>query len=92
MQSRAQELAPHRIRVNSIGLGAIQTPIDRSAWDTPEALQRLLGLIPDGRLVQPEDIGKSAVWLCSDDLDYVHGPTLFVAGGMTLYPDFARGG
>ena len=91
-QSRAHELAPPRMRVNSIGPGAIPTPIDRSAWDTPEALQRLLALIPDGRLGQPEDIGTSAVWLCSDDLDYVHGPTLFVAGGMTLYPDFARGG
>jgi glucose 1-dehydrogenase len=92
MQSLAQELAPHRIRVNSIGPGAIQTPINRSAWDTPEALQRLLALIPYGRIGQPEDIGKAAVWLCSDDADYVHGQTLFVDGGMTLYPEFARGG
>jgi len=92
MQSLAQELAPHRIRVNSIAPGAIQTPINRPAWETPEALQSLLRLIPYGRIGQPEDIGKAAVWLASDDADYVHGQTLFVDGGMTLYPEFARGG
>jgi len=92
MQSLAQEVAPHRIRVNSIGPGAIMTPINRAAWDTPEALASLLALIPWGRIGVPEDIGKAAVWLCSDDADYVHGQTLFVDGGMTLYPEFARGG
>jgi len=91
-QSLAQELAPHRIRVNAIGPGAIQTPINRLAWETPEALQRLLRLIPYGRIGKPEDIGKAAVWLSSDDADYVDGQTLFVDGGMTLYPEFARGG
>ncbi|MBI4636439.1 MAG: glucose 1-dehydrogenase [Candidatus Rokubacteria bacterium] len=92
MQSLAQELAPHRIRVNSIAPGAIQTPINRAAWETPEALVSLLGLIPYGRIGLPEDVGKAAVWLASDDSDYVHGHTLFVDGGMTLYPEFARGG
>ena len=92
MQSIAQELAPHRIRVNSIAPGAIQTPINRSAWDTPGALASLLTLIPYGRIGTPEDIGKVAVWLASDDADYVHGQTIFVDGGMTLYPEFARGG
>ena len=92
MQSLAQELAPHRVRVNSIGPGAIQTPINRPAWETPEALEALLRLIPYGRIGQPEDIGRAAVWLASDDSDYVHGQTLFVDGGMTLYPEFARGG
>lgn len=92
MQSLAQELAPHRIRVNSIAPGAIQTPINRAAWETPEALKALLTLIPYGRMGIPEDIGKAAVWLASDDSDYVHGQTLFVDGGMTLYPEFAKGG
>jgi len=92
MQSLAQELAPSRIRVNSIGPGAIQTPINRTAWDTPAALEALLRLIPYGRIGQPEDIGRAAVWLASDDSDYVHGQTLFVDGGMTLYPEFAHGG
>ena len=92
MQSVAQELAPHRIRVNSIAPGAIQTPINRAAWETPEALASLLTLIPYGRLGQPEDIGKAVAWLASDGADYVHGQTIFVDGGMTLYPEFARGG
>ena len=92
MQSVAQELAPHRIRVNSIAPGAIQTPINRAAWETPAALQSLLTLIPYGRIGVPEDIGQAAVWLASDAADYVHGQTIFVDGGMTLYPEFARGG
>jgi glucose 1-dehydrogenase len=92
MQSVAQELAPHRIRVNSIAPGAIQTPINRPAWDTPAALEALLALIPYGRIGMPEDIGRAAVWLASDAADYVHGQTLVVDGGMTLYPEFAHEG
>jgi glucose 1-dehydrogenase len=92
MQSVAQELAPHRIRVNSIAPGAIQTPINRAAWETPRALESLLTLIPYGRIGVPKDVGRTAVWLASDDADYVHGQTIFVDGGMTLYPEFARGG
>src|SRR2546421_12804698 len=92
MKSMAQELAPQKIRVNSIGPGAIKTPINTSAWDTPEALKELLKLIPYGRAGEPSDIGKAAVWLASDESDYVTGTTLFVDGGMTLYPGFATGG
>jgi glucose 1-dehydrogenase len=92
MQSLAQELAPHRIRVNSIGPGAIRTSINQPVWETPEALGALLPMIPYGRIGEPADIGRAAVWLASDDSDYVHGQTLFVDGGMTLYPEFARGG
>jgi len=92
MKTIAQELAPHKIRVNSIAPGAIQTPINRAAWETPEALTRLLALVPYGRTGVPADIGAAAVWLASDESDYVHGATLFVDGGMTLYPAFARGG
>jgi glucose 1-dehydrogenase len=92
MQSLAQELAPHRVRVNSVAPGAIQTPINRGAWETPEALQSLLTLIPYGRIGKPDDIGRAAAWLASDASDYVHGQTMFVDGGMTLYPEFARGG
>jgi glucose 1-dehydrogenase len=92
MQSLAQELAPNRIRVNSIAPGAIQTPINRDAWETPQALASLLKLIPYGRIGQPEDIGRAVAWLASDDADYIHGQTIFVDGGMTLYPEFARGG
>ncbi|PZD75233.1 Glucose 1-dehydrogenase 1 [Acaryochloris thomasi RCC1774] len=92
MKSMAQELAPHKIRVNSIGPGAIKTPINKDAWDTPEAEESLLNLIPYNRVGEPTDIGKAAVWLASDESEYVHGITLFVDGGMTLYPGFATGG
>ena len=92
MKSMAQELAPKKIRVNSIGPGAIQTPINRSAWETPEALKSLLTLIPYNRIGQPDDIGKVAVWLASDESDYITGTTIFADGGMTLYPGFSTNG
>ncbi|HEY5238361.1 MAG TPA: SDR family oxidoreductase [Rhizomicrobium sp.] len=92
MESMAQELAPKHIRVNGIAPGAIQTPINVSAWNTPEALKSLLTLIPYGRIGLPEDIARAAVWLASDDSDYVVGTTLFVDGGMTLYPGFSTNG
>ena len=92
MKTMAQELAPHKIRVNSIAPGAIKTPINRDAWDTPEAEAELLKLIPYNRVGIPKDIGKAAVWLASDEAEYVQGTTIFVDGGMTLYPGFATGG
>jgi len=92
MKSVAQELAPHRIRVNSIGAGAIKTPINRVAWETPDAETELLKLIPYERVGLPEDIARAALWLVSDESDYIAGITLFVDGGMTLYPGFATGG
>jgi glucose 1-dehydrogenase len=92
MESIAQELAPHKIRVNAIGPGAIKTPINRMAWETPAAEAALRTLIPYDRVGVPEDIAKAAVWLASDESDYVTGATLFVDGGMTLYPGFATGG
>lgn len=92
MRSLAQEVAPHKIRVNSIAPGAIKTPINQSAWDDPDALKKLLELVPYGRIGEAEDIGNAAVWLASDESDYVTGTTLFVDGGMTLYPGFADNG
>jgi len=92
MKSMAQELGPHKIRINSIAPGAIRTPINRSAWSTPEAEAKLLELIPYGRIGEPVDIAKLAVWLASDESDYVHGATLFIDGGMTLYPGFSTNG
>jgi glucose 1-dehydrogenase len=92
MKSLAQEVAPKKIRVNSIAPGAIKTAINRAAWATPEAEAELLKLIPDGRVGLPEDIARAAVWLASDASDYVTGTTLFVDGGMTLYPGFSTGG
>jgi len=92
MQSIAQEVAPKRIRVNGIAPGAIRTPINTAAWDTKEAYDQLMMLVPYGRIGEPEDIARAAVWLASDQSDYVVGTTLFVDGGMTLYPGFATGG
>jgi glucose 1-dehydrogenase len=92
MKSIAQELAPYFIRVNSIAPGAIRTPINLSAWDTQAAYADLMTLVPYKRIGEPDDIAQAAVWLASDASDYVTGATLFVDGGMTLYPGFATGG
>ncbi|MDD1058455.1 SDR family oxidoreductase [Streptomyces cocklensis] len=92
MQTLAQELAPHRIRVNAVAPGAIRTPINKSAWETPEAEADLLKLIPYRRVGDPEDIADAVVAMASDLLDYVVGTTMFVDGGMTLFPGFATGG
>lgn len=92
MKTMAQELASLRIRVNAISPGAIRTPINKEAWSTPEAYADLMTLVPYGRIGEPSDIGAAAVWLASDAADYVTGATLYVDGGMTLYPGFALGG
>lgn len=92
MKSIAQEVAPYRIRVNSIAPGAIRTPINKNAWETPEAYNELMKLIPYNRIGETVDIGRAAVWLASDEADYVNGVSLVIDGGMTLYPGFAAGG
>jgi len=92
MESLTRETAPHRIRVNAIAPGAIRTPINTAAWETKKAYDQLMKLVPYGRIGEPEDIARAAVWLASDQSDYVVGTTLFVDGGMTLYPGFAAGG
>jgi len=92
MKSIAQEVAEQRIRVNAVAPGAIRTPINMQAWSTPEAYHALMKLVPYKRIGEPEDIGRAVVWLASDDSDYVHGTTIYVDGGMTLYPGFETGG
>ena len=93
MKSVAQEVAPLKIRVNSLSPGAIRTPMNVEKLTTPGEYKRiLLDHIPSGRIGEPEDVGRAAVWLASDDSDYVHGATLYLDGGMTLYPEFASGG
>ena len=92
MKTIAQELAPRGIRVNGLAPGATRTPINTAAWSTREAYDALMRLVPYKRIGEPDDIARAAVWLASDDSDYVNGVTLFVDGGMTLYPEFADGG
>ena len=92
MRSVAQEVAPFGIRANAIAPGAIRTPINRQAWESPEAYRDLMTLVPYKRIGEPEDIGAAAAWLASDAADYITGTTLFVDGGMSLYPGFATGG
>jgi glucose 1-dehydrogenase len=92
MKPIAQEVAPHRIRVNSVCPGAIRTPINTAAWSTPEAYADLMKLIPYKRIGEVEDIGRVVAWLASDEADYITGASIFVDGGMTLYPGFEAGG
>ena len=92
MKSIAQEVAPYRIRVNSISPGAVRTPINTKAWDTEEAYIELMKLIPYRRIGEIEDIGRAAAWLASDQADYINGTSIYIDGGMTLYPGFATGG
>jgi glucose 1-dehydrogenase len=92
MRSIAQEVAPLAIRANAVAPGAIRTPINRPAWETPDAYRDLMTLVPYKRIGEPEDIAHAVAWLVSDAADYVTGATLFIDGGMTLYPGFATGG
>ncbi|AWG21787.1 sugar dehydrogenase [Flavobacterium faecale] len=92
MQTLAQEYGDRKIRVNSISPGAIQTPINKEAWETPKALDDLMSLIPYNRIGQPEDVGNLAVFLASDDSDYITGASIFIDGGMTVFEGFSKGG
>lgn len=92
MKSIAQEVAPDRIRVNSICPGAVRTSINTEAWATPEAYNELMNLVPYKRIGEPEEMGRVAVFLASDQADYITGASIFVDGGMTLYPGFSTGG
>ncbi|CCH53682.1 short-chain dehydrogenase/reductase SDR [Fibrisoma limi BUZ 3] len=92
MKSIAQELGEYKVRVNSVAPGAIRTPINRMAWETPQSLNHLLKLIPYKRIGETSDIGAVVAWLASDEADYIHGQTIVVDGGMALYPGFEDNG
>jgi glucose 1-dehydrogenase len=92
MRSLAQEVAPLAIRVNGVAPGAIRTPINRPAWETKEAYDSLMTLVPYRRIGEPNDIAQAVAWLVSDAADYVVGTTLFIDGGMMLFPGFESGG
>lgn len=92
MKTLAQELARHKIRVVGIAPGAIKTDINREVWSDEDKAAELKQLIPYGRIGEVEDVAKPVAWLCSDEADYVTGTTLYVDGGMTLYPGFIGNG
>ena len=93
MKSLAQEVAHLRIRVNAISPGAIRTPMNVEKLTTPEMFEStLLKLIPAKRIGEPEDVARAAVWLASDESDYMYGTTIYIDGGMTLYPGFIGAG
>jgi glucose 1-dehydrogenase len=92
MKSLAQELAPHKIRVNAVSPGAIRTSINKELWSDEGKMKELMKLIPYKRIGTPEDVAKAIAWLCSDDSDYVNGETMYIDGGMTLYPEFSDNG
>ena len=92
VQTLAQEVAADIIRVNAVAPGAIRTPFNKKAWHTDDALRKLLELVPYGRIGEPEDVAAAVSWLASDEADYVIGTTLFIDGGMTLYPGFLGNG
>ncbi len=88
----AQEAAPHGVRVVALAPGAIQTPINRAVWSDPHGLRDLLRKIPLRRMGTTDEIARMAVVLVSDAASYLTGATVFVDGGMTLYPSFQHGG
>lgn len=86
----AQEAGPHGVRVIGLAPGAIKSPINRAVWEDKRQLRELLANIPVGELGHPEDVAGMAVLLASEAARYVTGSTVFVDGGMTLFPSFTR--
>lgn len=87
MESLAQEVAQEGIRVNAVAPGAIATAIN-AAEREGGGEAAMLKLIPYGRIGDPADVGRCIAWLVSDAADYIVGQSIFVDGGMTLYPEF----
>jgi glucose 1-dehydrogenase len=87
-QSIAYELAPHGVRVVNVAPGAIATPINEDVLEDPKARAEVENEIPLGRWGRVEDVSRVVAWVASEQADYVVGATLFVDGGMTLYPNF----
>jgi len=85
-------MAPNKIRANAIAPGAVKTAINIENFQDPNEKEKILRKIPYGKAGKVEDIARAAVWLSSDEADYITGETLFVDGGMELYADFAHGG
>ncbi|MGE5595211.1 MAG: glucose 1-dehydrogenase [Hyphomicrobiales bacterium] len=92
MKTLAQEAAPHGVRVACVAPGAIRTAINRAVWSDEETNADLLSKIPLGRIGATEEVASLVAYLASDAASYITGTTVFVDGGMTLYPSFEHGG
>jgi glucose 1-dehydrogenase len=92
MKRLAQEMAHRKVRINAIAPGAIKTNINAPVWSDQDKAAALLDLIPYGRIGEPEDVARAAVWLASDESDYITGGSIVVDGGMSLYPAFRHSG
>lgn len=90
-QTIAMEYAQDNIRVNAIGPGAINTPINAQKFADPQQYQQTVNMVPMNRIGTPEEVAAGAAWLASEESSYVTGITLFIDGGMTLYPAFKDG-
>jgi len=89
-ETLALEYAPHGIRINTIAPGAIATPMNEHILSDPSQNGNVLSLIPMNQIGEPKHIASAAAWLSSDEASYVTGVTLFVDGGMTLYPVYLK--
>ena len=87
-QTIARELAPRGIRVVNVAPGAILTPINQELADDPGKRRAIEAEIPLGRLGQPEEVAAAIAWVAGPQAQYITGSTLFVDGGMSLYPNF----
>jgi glucose 1-dehydrogenase len=85
----ALEYAAKGIRVNGVGPGATVTPINRAWIDDPEKLKQVEEHIPMQRAGDADEMAGVAAFLASDDAAYITGQTIFVDGGLTLFPSFS---
>ncbi len=91
-ETLALEFAKRGVRVNAVAPGAIATPINQEKLDDPAKRAEVEKLVPCGRWGEPEEVASCVAFLASDEASYVTGATLFVDGGMALYPGFEAGG
>jgi len=87
-QTISRELAPHGIRVVQVAPGAILTPINHELIENPDKRREVEAQIPSGRMGTPEEVAGAIAWLAGEEAEYITGSTVFVDGGMTLYPRF----